>query len=205
MIRFPILCAVVCGVALGQGLVVDAQESSDSQQTIRFWESPHLSMDDVTLSQTKVRLVASPSRESRFATFEVASQRAPQDFKPTNPILAPFVSAEQTNYRVEQLSKGVMPFVDRKYRVTRLPDAFNGLPLLRTKMGHKSIVDSRFALVLEVSEPAYAFLAIDERAIDTYKESGTPAWIHEFAPTGLRIVTDDPIMKQTDSARAIDE
>jgi hypothetical protein len=195
--------ATVLVVAVSQARCASAEEDQGVSQAEGFWDLPALFEDLPHLSPAKVQLVSTPNRERRFATFELGGRKGPQDYKTTNPVLRPFATVEEMDYRIEKFSSDVMPWVDRKYRVESLPHTVKGLPLLRTRMGHKGIVDGRFALVLELKEPAYVFLAVDERAIDTYKRFGTPNWMRGFAPTGLRVVTDDPIMKQTSSGFAV--
>src|SRR5262249_42497632 len=92
---------------------------------------------------------------------------------------------------------------DRKYRIEKLPSIFRGLTLVQTKAGHKAIVDHDYAIALSVEKPSFVFLAIDERAIDIYKQFGVPAWLQQFAPTGHKIAADDPWMKSSNAGYAV--
>ena len=91
---------------------------------------------------------------------------------------------------------GALPYTDRKYKITDLPEELQGLTLVQTRMGHKCIVDARYSIVLSAPQACYLFVAVDERAIELYKKSGTPCWLEEFFKTGLTIATDDPVMQQ---------
>jgi hypothetical protein len=46
----------------------------------------------------------------------------------------------------------------------------------------------------------FCIVAIDERALETYKEHGVPSWLQEFAPTGHKVTTDDAIMGMANAA-----
>jgi hypothetical protein len=64
-----------------------------------------------------------------------------------------------------------------------MPEKPQGLTLLQTKNGHKSIVDGRYAIVVRSSEPCYCFVALDERSVRTYEKSGVPSWLEEYSLT----------------------
>jgi hypothetical protein len=161
-----------------------------------FWRAPRTDLDLRSLSPATVKLLAVPDRSLRFALLQVDDIVPTDNFVPGNPELAPFLPVVDAGYSVEPsgLKAGALPYGDRKYKIRELPDTLSGLTLLRTKMGNKSILDGRFSVVLSVTRPCYVFVAIDERALKTYTEHGTPSWLQEFAPTGHTITTDDPIM-----------
>jgi hypothetical protein len=65
-------------------------------------------------------------------------------------------------------------------------------------MGDKAYVDGRFTILFSVDKPTYAFLALDERPLDTYREFGMPSWLHEFAGTEFLIKCNDPLMAEAE-------
>ena len=111
-------------------------------------------------------------------------------------MLEPFIQNEDAGYRLVAggLKEGARPYGDRKYKIQNLDAKFSGLTLLQTRMGHKAILDGRYSVVVAVAKPSYVFVAIDDRALETYKKHGVPSWLQEFAPTGRKVVTDDPLM-----------
>jgi hypothetical protein len=78
-----------------------------------------------------------------------------------------------------------------------VPDALSGLTLLQTKMGHKLVVDGRFSVIVSGEKPSYLFQTLDERGLGIYKKFGTPLWLQEYAPTHLKITTDEPIITES--------
>src|SRR5262249_24679628 len=120
----------------------------------------------------------------------------PRNFVVGNPKSVPFVAETDAGYAVLRggVRAGALPYGDRKYKVEKLPDALAGLTLLRTRMGHKAVLDGRFAVVVSVDKTCYVLLALDERALAVYRQYGTPGWLQEYAPTGLTVTTDDPLM-----------
>lgn len=163
-----------------------------------FSLAPKVELDLRSLSPAAVKLVAGPDSSRRFALLQTRDD-APRDnhpYVPSNPILEPFVPIEETGYRVvaDGLKEGALPYGDRKYKIQKLDAAFSGFTLLQTKNGHKAILDGRYSIVLSAAKPCYVFVAVDERALVTYKMHGMPSWLQEFAPTGHKFATDDPIM-----------
>src|SRR4029077_11250231 len=120
----------------------------------------------------------------------------PRTFVVTNPLLIPFQKDAKTGYSLVLggLKAGAFPYVNRSYKIRKLDAAFHGLPLLQTKMGDKPVMDGRFAIVLSAAKACYVLVALDERVLDTYKQFGIPGWLQEFAPTGHKLETDDPLM-----------
>jgi hypothetical protein len=127
------------------------------------------------------------------------------DFVATNPKLVPYVKQSQQTYQIIDtgLQEGIKPFTDRNFKLTHVPNQLTGLTLLQTRMGHKGIVDDRFAITLSVPSPAYMFLAIDERALQTYEQFAPPAWMQDLVPIDEKIFTDDPLMQETESGYAV--
>lgn len=172
-----------------------------ASEALPFWKGTKTEAPQKRLSPAKVELLAGPDLTHGLATFKLQDFTMPVDFIPTNSKSDPFVKKEQEGYRIvpDGIKKGSNPFSDRDYKITLLPERLGNLTLLQTKMGHKGIVDARFGILLSVSRPVYLFLAIDERVLSTFEGFGTPIWMQEFAPTGEKIVTDDPVMKETSS------
>src|SRR5207302_5524945 len=100
----------------------------------------------------------------------------PRNFVVGNPKSMPFLTKDDAGYGVVPggLKVGALPYGDRKYRVQELPEALAGLTLLRTRMGHKAVLDGRFAIVLAATKPCYVLVAVDERALEIYKQHGVP-------------------------------
>lgn len=161
-------------------------------ELLPFWKLPAVELP-TKLLPAKVELLARPDLSRALALFD-------PDHKVTNPLTEPFVKKTDEDYRVvpSGLVKGAKPFSDRNYTITVLPDRLAGLTQLQTRMSHKSIVDGRFGIVLSVARPAYLFVAMDERMLNNFVETGIPSWMQDFAPTGDKILTDDPLMKATE-------
>ena len=139
-----------------------------------------------SLSPVAVKLISAPQGNDY------------SDFGPIFQPLTAYLRSEGFNYKIvpEGIKQGAMPYTDRTYTIQELPALANGLTLLQTKMGHKGIGDRAFSIVVATEKPAYLFLAIDERMIRQWQKDGTPEWVQDFGPTGYRIVTDDPTMRE---------
>ncbi|MEQ2009280.1 MAG: hypothetical protein ABMA26_21065 [Limisphaerales bacterium] len=166
-------------------------------ELLPFWKLPAVELPPKLLP-AKVELVAGPDLTRALALFD-------PDHKVTNPLTEPFVKKADEDYRVvpSGLVKGAKPFSDRNYTISVLPDRLAGLTQLQTRMSHKNIIDGRFGIALSVARPVYLFVAMDERMLKTFAQTGTPSWMQDFAPTGDRILTDDPLMKATESGYLI--
>lgn len=173
-----------------------AAEPKD-QNEVPFWELT-ATIELPRLGASTITLVGTPDVQRGLAVIQIGADTPPVDYVPSNRDLAPYLPPQDSGYRAitKGLVVGAVPFGDRKYKIERLPRDLNGLTLLQTKMGHKGIVDGRYGIVLATAKPCYVFLAIDERALDTYIRHGVPGWLKEYAPTGHRIKTDEPIMTQ---------
>ncbi len=201
-----VMSRVLVVVIVATSVQTSSAGPKDKDQTSqRFWEAPKCDVAWQKLSAAKVKLVSVPQDGIPYATIQMGQSRAPIDYVPSSPTVTPYVNREGSGYEVVKkgLEVGASPFTDRAFKIEQLPKDLSGLTLLQTRMGHKGIVDSRYAVVLSSEKPCYVFVAVDERAINTYKTNGSPAWLKEFAPTGLRIVTDDPLMKQTAAGFAV--
>ena len=177
------------------GLVASATETESAQ---RDW-SPHKSQLNLSgLRPAQLKLLAAPNQSLILATFTQGEWTAPVDFVPTGQPGKPYVVSGDVACRMAQdgARLGAVPYTDRKYKITDLPEQLQGLTLVQTRMGHKSIVDARYSIVLSAPQPCYLFVAVDERAIEVYRKSGTPCWLEEFLDTGLTIATDDPGMQE---------
>jgi len=161
-----------------------------------FWLTPKVDLDLNSLSPAAVKLVKGPESFRKFALLQTGENAPSSNYVPGG--LESFVPSEDTGYHVVDsgLKEGAQPYGDRKYKFKKLDAPFTGLTLLQTKMGHKAILDGRYSIVLSAAKPCYVLVAIDERALDTYKKHGTPAWLEEFMPTGHKLATDEPIMNQ---------
>jgi hypothetical protein len=170
---------------------VAAQESAAPP----FWLLPKVDLDLSALAPAAVKLVAAPDPSREYALLTVGDYDVRQ-------WLDGFRGLNDTGYRVVPggLKGGAQPYGDREYRIEKLPEVFAGLPLLQTKMQHKPVLDGRFAVLLSAAKPCWVFLAVDERAFEIYKEHGVPGWLQEFAPTGHRLTTDDPVMAEMNAS-----
>jgi hypothetical protein len=150
------------------------------------------------LRPAPLKLLAAPNLSLPLATFRQGEWAAPVDFVPAGQPGKTYVVSGDVACRVTQdgLRVGALPYTDRKYKITELPDEFQSLTLVQTRMGHKCIVDARYALVLSAPQPCLLFVAVDERALELYGKSGTPGWLEEFLNTGLTLATDDPVMQE---------
>ena len=121
------------------------------------------------------------------------------DFVPGNPELQPFLPLKDSGYQVipKGVNVGAATYGDRNYKIEKLPSAFAGLTLLKTKAGHKAVVDANYSITLLASKPCLVFIALDQRVVPIYTQNGAPGWLNEYSPTGEKIKTDDPLMAQT--------
>jgi hypothetical protein len=176
---------LLLSVALVQFCVASAAEP----ELVAFWNQPEFKLP-AKLLPAKLELVGRPDLSRTLAMFD-------PDHKVTNPAVQPFVKEAEENYRVVPAGfvKGAKPFADRKYVLEEVPQRLAGLTQLQTRMSHKSFVDARFGIVLKADRPVHLFLAIDQRMLSTFLTSGAPTWMQDFAPTGDRILSDDPLMK----------
>src|SRR5439155_14849449 len=183
----------MCFVFVLSASALDAAPPAD--EDMPFWLIPNAEIDLQSLSPAPIVLVAAPDERRGFALLQTGPDAPVANFVPSNAALLPFVPPQDTGYQVvaKGLKVGATPYGDRKYKIETLPAIFSGLTLVQTKMGNKAILDGRYAIVLSGAKPSLAFLAIDERSIDTYKQHGVPASLKEFAPTGHKLATDDPI------------
>jgi hypothetical protein len=163
-----------------------------------FWLTPKVDLDLNSLSPATVKLVKGPEIFRKFGLLQTGENAPSSNYVPSNPRLEPLIPSEDTGYHVVDggLKEGAQPYGDRKYRLKKLDAPFTGLTLLQTKMGHKAILDGRYSILLSAAKTCYVFVAIDERALDTYKKHGTPAWLEEYRPTGHKLATDEPVMDQ---------
>jgi hypothetical protein len=180
-----------------------AQEAKPvADNDVPFWELPKANIDLKSLAPADVKLIAGPNMQRGMIVLQTGGEAPAVDFVPTNPELQAFLPAKDSGYQVisKGLNVGAVPFGDRKYKIEKLPKAFEGLTLLQTKMGHKGIVDATYSIVVSAARPCLVFLAIDQRVMDVYTQHGTPGWLQEYSPTGETIKTDDLIMAQSEAA-----
>jgi hypothetical protein len=173
-------------------LVARGDEPAAGKADTPFWLAPKVTLD---LSPAAVTLASAPDDSRPFALLQVGDID-PRTFVVGNPKSVPFLTRDDAGYGVIPggLKVGALLYGDRKYKVRNLPAALSGLTLLRTRMGHKAVLDGRFAIILSSPKPCYVLVALDERALEIYKQHGAPGWLQEFAPTGHKIETDDPLM-----------
>jgi hypothetical protein len=188
-------------LALGLALPLLAMPvaSATGAETVqRVWSPQKSQLNLSGLRPARLELLAAPNLSLSLATFKQDEWTAPVDFVPTGEAGKTYVVSGDVASRVAEdgLRSGALPYTDRKYKIADLPEEFQGLTLVQTRMGHKCIVDSRYSIVLSAPQPCYLFVAVDERAVEVYKESGAPCWIEEYSDTGLTIATDDPGMQQ---------
>ncbi len=197
--RFTTPLVVCFALAISSFAVGQEQERANPDSGGSFWLAPKADVDVSKLSPVTVKLLAAPDGSRKFALLKTASYDPSENYIPSRPDLVRFAADEDTRYRVEPegLKPGARTFGDRKYTLRDVPKALLGLPLLQTKMGQKSVVDGRFSVVVSVHKPCYVFLALDERALETYKTHGTPSWLEEYAPTDLKLTTDEPVMTRS--------
>jgi hypothetical protein len=163
-----------------------------------FWLLPKVALDLRALAPAPVQLIAGPEKTRPFALLQIGDVVPSPDVKTA----ATYMPKEDTGYRIVPggLKVGSSPYGDRTYQIETLDAAFAGLTLLQTKMGHRSILDGRFSVVVSAAQPCWVFVALDERCLQTYQQHGTPAWLQEFAPTGYKLRTDEPRMAQDNAS-----
>ncbi|HEY2415575.1 MAG TPA: hypothetical protein VGI40_25255 [Pirellulaceae bacterium] len=171
-------------------------------EPVPFWELPKSTVGLNSLTPAEVKLVAAPDTQRGMILLQTGEEVPVADFVPTRADLKVLVPEMDGGYAIVQngLANGITPFGDRKYKLSKVPKAFEGLTLLQTKMGHKAIVDATYAITVSTPKPCLVFLALDDRVIDIYKQHGTPGWLSEYEPTGETIKTDEPVMAETDAA-----
>jgi hypothetical protein len=179
--------------------------ADEPEKNLPIWELPSANFELKSLTPADVKLVNGPDTQRGFILLQTGAEAPVADFVPGRPDLLALVPEKDAGYALipKGLRIGATPFGDRKYKVAKLPAALDGLTLLQTKMGHKGVADATYAITLSTAKPCLVFLALDERVIDTYKQHGTPSWLLEYAPTGEKLKTDDPVMAEADAAFAV--
>jgi hypothetical protein len=149
-----------------------------------FWLLPKVELDLHGLVPADVKLVAAPDLSREFALLQVGDDDPRKDVSR--------VTGADTGSRVIAggLKVGASTYVDRAFSIVQLPEEFTGLTLLQTSLQHTPVLDGRFAIVVATAKPCFVFVAVDEKALKTYKEHVIPAWLQEYSPTGHQIVTD---------------
>jgi hypothetical protein len=152
-----------------------------------FWLLPKAELDLRALAPADVKLVSTPDLSRELALLQVG------DSDPRESI-ARDSSNQDTGYRVVAggLKVGAPPYSDRPFKIEQLPEAFAGLTLLQTKMRQKPVLDGRFGVLLATAKPCTVFVAVEEPALETYKQHGVPSWLQEYVPTGHQLTTDHP-------------
>lgn len=195
----PLLLCSIWILTLLSSATAEEPARGDPGAGAAFWLASKADLDLERLAPVGVKLLAAPGDASRFALLKTADFDPSDNFVPGRPDLIPYIADEDTRYRIEPegLKVGARTYGDRKYKLRQVPEALRGLTLLQTKMGHKSVVDGRYSVILSVAAPCYVFVAVDERALETYRTHGAPSWLQEYAPTGLKLATDDVVMAQS--------
>ena len=186
-------------VAIASFAALAAEPGADKGE--QFWLLPKSEVSLQSLSPANVTLVARPDMQRGMIVLQTGAEAPPVDFRPESDQLKAFLPPKDVGYQLiaKGLNVGAVPFGDRKYKIEKLPSEFTGLTMLQTKMGNKGIADATYAIIVSATKPCLVFVALDQRVIDTYTMHGTPGWLQEYAPTGLTIKTDDPIMAETDA------
>jgi hypothetical protein len=178
--------------------------SSDSSQAGRpeapFWLAPRVDLDPRTLLPASIELVAGP-RQNVWYQQTNNELLDPSAAPGRGGNIGPFISSADQGYGIvpRGLQVGARPYGDRTYVLSTVDPVLSGLTLLRTRMAHKAVNDDRFTIVVSAKEPCLVFVALDQRSLSTYQQAGSPAWLQGFAPTGHRLVTNDPISAQANS------
>jgi hypothetical protein len=175
----------------------EAKPAADEPKTA-FWLAPKVELDLRGLAPAPVELVAGPDRTRPFALLQIGNIVPSPDYKSAGP----YVPDDDKGYRLVPggLKVATPPYGDRTYKISKLDAPFAGLPLLQTKMGHKSVLDGRFSVVVAAAQPCLVFVALDERCLEIYEAHGAPAWLQEFAPTGHKLNTDEPGMAEDNAS-----
>ncbi len=88
------------------------------------------------------------------------------------------------SYTLDRAVLGRVAYVDRRYRLTALPERLGGKILVRTS-NEDDQVDAAEHVVLELASPSAVYVAFDERA------RARADWLAEWADTGWWVGTDD--------------
>ena len=167
---------------------------------MKFRSSNPAILKEARFEPVAVEVVSEPDKSIGYATIKVGDYVAPTNYT-SMANRDTLVTGAKRDYQVIAggLKVDALPYSDRTIRLKQIPDALQGLPLLQTKMGNKGIVDARFSIRVAAGEEFSVFLAVDERAVEFYGKAGLPGWMAGFSPTDLRLVTDDAIMKGSNS------
>ena len=160
------------------------------------WSPPKTSIPNPAYSPAEIDLISLPRVDVALSTFVADDGTvATRDYKPINPLLVPLIQNATLHYQVIEggLKPGALPYSDRKFMLTKIPDALRGLTLLQTRNSDKGIVDSRFSIVLRNHKPMYLFVAFLDETLDTYERTGLPSWLEGFEATEYVIETDIPV------------
>lgn len=174
-------------------------------ENAKFWKQPEVGIPEGPLKPVAVTLVVEPAVPDKLMRASSRLEFTSEIYRPSNPAVKPNVIAGSASCRISEtgLAKGSQMFADRRYTIESFDPQFEGLSHLVTRMDDKAILDGRFSIIVNVDQPAIVFLAIDQRALDTWDVTGAPAWLHEYQPTGRLIRTDEPVMKSSGAAYAV--
>ena len=170
-----------------------------------FWENHKININWEKLRAAQLELVKQPGLSPKTGSIGPSNGAAPGVNAPKGGVSASPLEAPELEYQFlhEGMTEGALPYSDRTYKLLTVPDRLAGLSLLKTKMEHKGVVDERITVTLTAQEPTVLFLGIDERVLRAYRDVGPPAWLEEFRPVGLRLVTDDKTMQEMDAGYTI--
>ena len=167
-----------------------------AQASHKFHSSNPVVLKDTRFEPVSIKVISEPDRSIGYATVKIGDYVSPTDYKDIT-YTETVVTGAKRDYQVaaEGLKTDGLPYSDRTIRLKQIPGVLQGLPLLQSKMGHKGIVDARFSIRVAAEEECLVFLAVDERAVEFYRKAGLPGWMADYAPTDLRLLSDDAIMK----------
>jgi hypothetical protein len=190
---------LIGAIALSGGASL-AIDPTAAEFSVAFAQADKIKIDP---KPAKVELYAVPEDVDEFAVLELNGNDA-KNYAARNPS-HPSYQGGDNGYKIvaDGLKVGSPMYGDRKYLITTLPNELAGLPMLLTRNAHKAISDVRFSIGLTCDKPCYVFLALDERALATFKKTGAPAWLQEYSPTDWRIVTDEPQMTNRKAGYAV--
>jgi hypothetical protein len=157
-------------------LAAQAASAAETKSAQRVWSPQKSQLKLSGLRPAQLELLAAPKVSSTLATSTQGKRTMPVDFVPSGEPGKSYVvsGAAASSVAQDGVRLGALPYTDRKYKITDFPEEFRSLTLVRMRMGHKCIVDARYSIVLSARQPCYLFVAVDERAIELYKQSGAP-------------------------------
>lgn len=186
-------------------VAVSSVVAAEEPAVTPFWMLPKSELNLRGLVPADVKLIATPNRSREFGLLQFGMMDVARDLSRIRRSADSGYRIVPGGLKVGELVFGAGQGVPEKFE--EIPAELLGLTLLQTNELHTAVLDGRFAIVLSTAKPCTVFLAVNDLALETYKTRGAPAWLQEFAPTGLSLKSNETdyqvFVKQAPAGRIV--